>query len=62
MLCVVKREACLGLHNVRNTACMMVMIGKGSLEDLHKSTRHESAESHNRCKQDSTTLLAILKN
>ena len=41
---VVKREASLGLHTLRNTACMVDMLDKGNHYDLHESARHKPVE------------------
>ena len=58
---VVNREARLGLQKLRNTACMMGILGKGNPDDLHESARHKTADSCNRCEHDNAIFLALLK-
>ena len=56
-----KMDANIGLHTLRNTACLFSMLGGGNRDDLHNTARHTSAYSCNCHKQGNTTLFKLLQ-
>ena len=58
---VIKRDADIGSHALRNTTHLLGTLGGGNRDGLHKSARPKSAENYNRHEQDNVTLFELLQ-